>query len=574
MNNIDCINQVISHFFEAKISGYLISSKDEYQGEYTSEYTNRIKFLTGFTGSYAIVILFHKKGLFFTDGRYLTQAAKEINTTFFDIVNVADLANFDFSIYNITSPIGYDPKLFTKEFLKFFSSLNLLPIKQNLIDNIWVNRPLASNKQCYLYPEKYAGKSWQEKLMLTKNAKGMNNYLFLTNSESICWLLNIRAADQEFCPILNSYALISDNDVSIFANLNKIPQEIIDHFYPEITFLEIDLLATHLSKITEEILVDKQTTSEFFENCLNKAKIKYSNDITLTIRAEKTDVEISWFIQRHIEDAVALCELFSYLDELVTSGESISEYNLSLKLTSFRKQNPNYISDSFPNICGYNQNGAIIHYRPLLGSSKLIQPEGILLIDSGGHYWGATTDVTRTICLSNATEKQKYHYTLVLKGHIALASATFAKGATGANLDILARQYLWNCGLDYGHGTGHGVGNCLNVHEGPHSISGRNNVSLKAGMITSNEPGYYIPENYGIRIENLCHIVQSQYPGFLKFENLTLLPYDSKLIDKNLLTKEECHHISQYYSDINTKVSPLLSNSAKKWLAKELAFFN
>ena len=573
MNKIDPINRVISNFSKYKIAGYLISSKDEYQSEYTSENTNRIKFLTGFSGSFAIAIIFETQGIFFTDGRYIQQAKQEIDTNFFTIVNISDITNFDFSPYVKDGATGYNPKLFTKEFLRYFSSLKLLSIEENLIDNIWTNRPKASDTQYYLYNEEYAGLSFQEKIIITRNQKGRHNYLLITNSESVCWLLNIRGADQEFCPIVSSYALISDDEILIFANVAKVSSDIIDHFSPIVSFIDINVIQDYLLKITQEILVDKNTISEYFASCLKNANVQYKSDIILKIRAEKTDAEINWAIQRHIEDAVALCECFAYLDNLLSSNQVISEYELSLKLTHFRKQSPNYISDSFANICGYNENSAIIHYRPTLESSKIINSNGMLLIDSGGHYLGATTDVTRTLCLSDSTKEQRLHYTLVLKGHIAIAKAVFAVGTSGANLDILARQYLWNYGLDYGHGTGHGVGNCLNVHEGPHAISRINNVPLKPNMIVSNEPGYYIPGHYGIRIENLCFVTKSRHEGFVEFENLTLMPFEPKLIDKDLLTREETEYIKQYYREIEAKISPLLSYEAKKWLINQLQLF-
>jgi Xaa-Pro aminopeptidase len=288
-------------------------------------------------------------------------------------------------------------------------------------------------------------------------------------------------------------------------------------------------------------------------------------------KACKNAKELEWSKLRHIEDGAALCEAFSELLELFSLGELLREYDVTQLLAKYRKLNKDYVCESFSAICGFGENGAIIHYRPDLKNSKILA-NGIILIDSGGHYLGGTTDVTRNLVLGgNVTQDQKIKYTQVLKGHIALASACFPKGTTGLYLDVLARQFLRHDGYDYPHGTGHGVGNCLSVHEGPQSISPLGDVILRPGMILSNEPGYYKTGEYGIRIENLCYVKESDVlEGFLCFEQLTLVPYCFALIEFSLLSLQECLFLKNYCDKIKKAVVPLLSNRAKKWCMGEI----
>ncbi len=560
----------------SNLDGYIFSSTDEYQNEYIAECDNRIKYLTAFSGSFAIVIVFQNEGYFFTDGRYLTQAQNQIDVKFFKIHNIKELAEFNWPNYVTKLSIGYNSRIFTPHSLKYFPNLQLLPDNHNLFDQIWYNRPAASQREAFIYSIEYSGQSHKSKLddlrkiIINKNAKT----LLLTNSESICWLLNIRGHDMDFCPLLNAYASIHLNQLEVFTNLAKVSKSLIDQF-DDVEFFDFKDLEQKMKQIEDKILIDEQNTSVYLLSLLDQTQIENTTDPCLLMRAIKNDTEINLSIQIHIYDAKAICETITKIKLELEQDIVISEHDISLVLKSERSKNKNYLCESFAAICGYKENAAIIHYRAEKNNSnnKILKKEGLLLIDSGGHYLGGTTDVTRTIALGDVTTEQRILYTNVLKGHIALAKSIFLQGSNGANLDILARQFLWQHGYDYPHGTGHGVGNLLNVHEGPHSINQRNTQILKKNMIISNEPGFYCPNDFGIRIENLLYIAQSKYTNFLCFKNLTLLPYDKELINLSMLENNEIEYLKQYYLEIDELITPLLSSPAKAWLRNELSIF-
>ncbi|WP_316354974.1 M24 family metallopeptidase [Candidatus Trichorickettsia mobilis] len=615
---ISTLRQLLKEF---GLYGYIIPTSDEYLNEYVPIYARRLEYISGFTGSNGLAIIMEDKALFFTDGRYLEQSKRELDLELFQIFDLKDLSNFIWSNfvavnteYKIrplsklseergfegdTAPrsaahsrfvsdsstgsthksstevefqkksIGYDPKLFSTKTLKNFSGLLLEPDSKssiNLIDQIWIDQPPKPSSPIYTYEVEFAGESHQSKLNRCRQflSKYSANSIILTATDSICWLLNLRAWDVEFSPLMLSIAIVCQDKAYLFVDAERIEREVIKQ-RPELELLPENSLPQIISELTGKILIDENSASSFIINLLQGQKTQAISDPCQLWKACKNDCEINHAKEAHIKDAVAVCEFLAYIS-IATNLPQSTEYQLALHLTNLRKLQPGYVMDSFPTICGFQENSAIIHYHATTEYTKYISGSGILLIDSGGQYLGATTDITRTITIGNPTQEQKKRYTQVLKGHLALANIKFPNNITGANLDVLARQFLWADYQDYAHGTGHGVGNFLNVHEGPQSINLRNNAALQPGMIISNEPGYYIADAFGIRIENLMYVKKTTDVRYLEFETLTLVPYAKALIDLKLLTKGEIMQISSYYEKINNLVYPLLSAATQKWL--------
>jgi Xaa-Pro aminopeptidase len=547
---------------EQNLNGYLIPCWDEYMSEYTPRHAKRLEFATNFSGSNGIAVILPNESLFFTDGRYLEQAKKELDLSLFKVVDQKDFQAIDWASYG---DIGYDPKLFTKAFLKSFPLASLKSITKNLVDEVWEDRHKKPESPIYAYDEAMAGRSYSDKLSSLRNFLKENSAAGIITSapDSVCWLLNLRSNDVEFTPMLLAMAIVTEKEVYLFTDEKRFK----DHssLRPEIKICPENALEKVITQIEGKILFDELTTSVAVIELLTGKNSVAIKDPCRLWKAIKNNTEINYAIEGHIKDATALCEFLAYIDRSENLDQK-SEYDLGLILSKMRAEHSGYVMDSFPAICGFKGNGAIIHYRATEESAQKITGQGLLLIDSGGQYMGATTDVTRTVAIGTPTVEQKKRYTEVLKGHIALANARFPKGTSGSNLDVLARQYLWQNGEDYAHGTGHGVGSFLSVHEGPHGITLKNTTPLEAGMIVSNEPGYYKAGEYGIRIENLIYVKESETPGFLEFENLTLVPYDKNLIDLTLITKVELEYLKSYYEKIVKLIGPNLSPKAQEWL--------
>ncbi|BDU60719.1 Xaa-Pro aminopeptidase [Candidatus Rickettsia kotlanii] len=586
------INLLRNLFTEYDIDGYIIPSNDKYMSEYVPSYAKRLEYITGFTGSNGIAIIYKDTALFFTDGRYLEQANKELDLELFKLFDLKDISKF-----GKDAKIGYDSELFTYPTISNLK-FNFQKINGNLVDKIWPNQPLEPNSKVYLHDIKFAGVSHTDKIskcreiLLDSRFCGNDteqSALVILDSSSICWLLNLRASDVAYMPLMFAKVILTSTQLYLFINPTRIDAEIINA-RPEITILPEEefenILRDSKNKLEAKfgkmsnIFIDDTIASVHIMDLVADKKVQKITDPCLMLKACKNDVEIKHAIDLHIKDAVALCEFFAdfsqcHLRENGDLEKQLTEYSLGLKLIEQRAKQEGYVSDSFPAICGFQENSAIIHYRADQKTAKKIEGQGILLIDSGGQYQGATTDITRTIVIGTPTDEQKKRYTQVLKGHIALAQAKFPKNIiVGANLDILARQYLWQEMLDYPHGTGHGVGSFLSVHEGPQSINLCNKTILKAGMILSNEPGFYIPGKYGIRIENLMYVKENkENNGWLEFETLSLVPYASKLTDMKLLNTDEINYIKEYYNKIKAKIYDLLSTQARNWLNNEINLF-
>lgn len=563
------IDQLRNTLKKHSYSGYIISTTDEYLSEYTPEYAKRLEYITGFTGSNGFALILQDTILFFTDGRYIDQAFTQLDDHIFEVFEQQLITNFSWQNYlDSNHVIAYDPKIFSKNFVQNLKSLNLKPHNDNLIDQIWNNQPKKPNSNIYDYSIEFTGEDYLDKITKCRQFIEENNAgsLVITDSDCVCWLLNIRAHDVEFSPLLLAHAIITKEEIYLFTDSERYE----NHGKKDITIISDNEFTDIINSIEGIILYDKNLCSDYISTLIETRKYRNIKNPCINWKAQKNPTEMQLMQEGHIQDAVAVCEMLSYIDK--EDIASLSEYEIGEKLTKFREKGKSYVMDSFPTICGFQNNGAIIHYRADKDTAKKIEGNGLLLIDSGGQYMGATTDITRTITIGTPNNTHKENYTNVLKGHIALATAIFPENkVTGANLDILARQYLWNEGKDYAHGTGHGVGSFLSVHEGPQNISLTGSAAkIQKGMVMSNEPGYYVPGEFGIRIENMMYAKESKNIGYLEFEMLTLVPYSKELINLKMLNKNELAYLTTYYKRIKELVMPLLSEDAKTWLQNQI----
>lgn len=538
------------------LSALLIPHTDAFQGEYIAPYCERLKWLTGFTGSAGFAVVGKEKAAFFTDGRYTLQAKEEVSPAY-EHYNILEKSPTQWVSENLSAQekIGFDPWLFTEAQLKRYAPV-LVALEENPIDNLWTNRPAPPKDFIRLHPLKYTGESDESKRKrISANLKV--DHVLITSCDSIAWLLNIRGNDLPFTPIVHAMCVLHKaGSYDLFVDLDKISGEVFNHLHQGGgRAIDLRFLLHHLQRLEGTCQVDPQTAPLILLQTLGE-KVVCGQDPCVLPKALKNDVEIKGAIEAHSQDGIALSQFLNWLEDQPLKGET-TELSAAQKLYEFRKKGHHFEGLSFNTISGFGSHGAIIHYKATPESDVPLSREGIYLLDSGGQYLTGTTDVTRTIALGMPTPEQKDRYTRVLKGHIALATARFPKGTTGVQLDILARQFLWEIGCDYDHGTGHGVGSYLNVHEGPQNISKRNlDVPLQPGMILSNEPGYYKEGEYGIRIENLVRVVElPDHRGFYGFETLTLVPLEKKLIEESLLTEKEKQWIEAYEGRVFKELS-------------------
>ena len=572
MNNLEKLQKEISL---NKVDFYVISTKDENLLEYTPNQNKRLQWLTNFTGTNGIALISKKKNIFFTDGRYILQAKKEIDSNF-EIIDLQSENFFSFLQHNIKNKkMLIDYRIFDIQFikkLKKVAELNSIKIyhdKKNIIDKFWNRKVNGNQNLCFFLEKKICGEDTFSKKKKIFN-KINYDFIVLTSSESICWLLNLRGFDLEHTPIVFSRAILSKTSIKLFLDLHKFPY---GKKVKGVQILCLRAFESEILKLPKNKKLALNSSSSFFYYELMKSsglKPDLIDDPCVRIRCQKNEIEIKHSIQFHILDGVSLVKFFYWLEKEHFSSK-LDELFVSKKLEDFRKENKNYFSPSFPTISAVGRNASIIHYNPIQNNKRLISGQ-LYLCDSGAQYLGATTDVTRTILLGNSKPKKEYilNYTRVLKGHIDLAMMKFPKGTRGHQIDSLARYNLWQNGLDYNHGTGHGVGCFLGVHEGPQSISKINKSELKVGMILSNEPGYYKSDCYGIRIENLLLIIPSRHKGYLEFKNLTLYPYEKKLIDIDSLTNVQKKWINSYHAEVYNKLKKHLKQNQKSWLLKKI----
>ena len=566
------LKKLRKYFKTYNLDGYIVPKNDEFFGEYVDERNDRLNYISSFSGSAGYALILKKKSYLFIDGRYTLQAKKESDKNFKIIeIHRSKPSKILLKIHKKLK-IGFDPKLFSEaNLISNFKTKNtsLIPIKQNLIDKIWLNRPKATIKEFFVLNSKYTGKNYRNKLNLVSKIlkKRKINKLLITAPENLAWLLNIRGKDSKYSPLPNCHAILDDKKkITLIVNKNKINNKFKLHFKNILKYINPLYITKYFDSLNrnEFFLIDKFSCSFFYKKLIAK-KFKYDekNDPIYILKAKKNNVEISNSVKSHILDGAALTKFIYWVKNNVNKFK-ITELSAKRKLEKFRKKNSNYQFPSFNTISGSGPNGAIVHYKANNKTNRLIKRNDIYLCDSGGQYHYGTTDVTRTLCFSKQSQKIKNIFTKVLKGHIGVVTYNLNKNTTGKHLDAVARAPLKKMGLDYAHGTGHGVGYFLNVHEGPQAISKFNHIKLEEGMIISNEPGYYQTNEFGIRIENLIYTKKRK--NKLKFENLTLAPIEKDLINFKLLDNKEKKYLNEYHKKVYLTLNPYLNKNEKNWL--------
>jgi len=556
------INKLKKLFKKYNIDGYIVPKNDEFFNEYIPENKDRLNFISNFTGSYGFAIILKNESYLFVDGRYTLQA-KNQSGKFFKIITIPNKLPSDI-FKKRKLKIGFDPKLHTQKNIRnLFIKTNckFITINQNLVDKLWLRKTHSLHKKFYVLPEKAIGLKYNIKIKKLVNILKTKkiDFHFISAGENIAWLLNIRGQDSNYTPIPNSYLTINNKVINLFCDTRKINNNFKKKF-KDIKIIDIKNTGFYFSQIkNKKILIDSSTCSIHFQNILKKDnKIIEFLDPIYFLKSVKSKVEIKNTIKSHIYDGAALTKFLIWLKNNFRK-KNINEISAQKKLLNFRKKNKDFNFLSFPTISGSGPNGAIIHYKATQKSNRKIKKGDIYLVDSGGQYNYGTTDVTRTISLDNDDKRIKDIFTRVLKGHIAVASYNLKNSTQGSQIDIVARKYLKEINLDYAHGTGHGVGYFLNVHEGPHAISKNNKVKFKEGMIVSNEPGYYEDGNFGIRIENLIRVKKNK--NKLKFDNLTMAPIDRSLIIKNMLKQQEVIWLNKYHKDVYNNLKKYMNKS-------------
>ena len=560
---INFIKKLRSKFKKHNIDGYVVPKNDDYFTEYSK--INRLKIISNFSGSAGIAVILKNKSYLFTDGRYTIQSQLESGKNF-KIYEFEKLLNCNL-FKNLT--LGIDPKLFTNNKIKnyFLKNNKIKSIDKNLIDEI---KKQKNNLDIPFYSlnKNIVGETVSSKINKISKylKKNKSDYIFISAPENVAWILNIRGNDSPNSPIPNSRLIISKTKkIFLISKFNKCKKIISNKVIKKNQFLDIDEFPKKILKLKgKNFIVDNKSCSIFFENLIKlKFKIINRQDPTYLLKAIKNNTEINNMINAHILDGIALTKFIYWIK--IINKKKITEVEAAKKLEKFRKISKNFLYPSFDTIAGSGKNGAIVHYRATENNCRNINKKDIFLCDSGGQYKYGTTDVTRTICFSDQSQNIKNIFTKVLKGHIAVATTDINKDNIGKKIDNRARKFLKESNLDYAHGTGHGVGFFLNVHEGPQSISKINKVKIKQGMILSNEPGYYKKNNYGIRIENLVYVNKKNKSLF--FENLTMVPIEKDLINYDLLTASEKNYLFRYHLDVYSKISKYLKKDEKKWLA-------
>ena len=558
------IKELRKLFKKFNLDGYIVPKNNNFFGEYISKPEDNLKYISNFTGSAGFAIILKDKNFMFVDGRYTTQASIQSGKNY-KIFTIPKM--YPFNVFkNKNLKLGFDPKLHTDNSLnKLFKNtfIKLKPINKNLIDLIWKRKKDLNIKPFYLIKDLDAGEKFENKLSKLNKLIRLSkvDYLFTTASENVAWLLNMRGCDTDYSPLPNSHAFIGKNKkVFLFCNLKKINKSFKLKINKRIKVMNFDQLPHFISNISnKKILIDVLTCSLFFKRLINKNNlITEKQDPIYFLKSLKNKTEIKNSIKSHIYDGAALTKFIFWLKNNFKT-KKITEISAQEKLLKFRKKNKSFYSLSFPTISGTGPNGAIIHYKADKKSNRLLKKGDVYLVDSGGQYLFGTTDVTRTLSLDVNNSKIKEIFTRVLKGHIAVSSYDLNQNSNGEKIDQAARKPLKEINLDYPHGTGHGVGCFLNVHEGPQGISKGNQIKFKEGMITSNEPGYYKKNHFGIRIENLTYV--KKIKNKLKFEELTLAPIDKSLIDKNFLTSSEKIWLNKYHKKVFKNLKIFMSNS-------------
>jgi Xaa-Pro aminopeptidase len=587
MNDIDFaarLRALRSLLQENGYDGLIIPHGDEFQNEFVPESHQRLKYMTNFTGSAGFAVVLSDKAVVMSDGRYTIQLKKEIRADLFMIDDSTKVTIVDWLKKNATVPmvIGYDPFLHTKSSLDMLEKsltgtvISLKETPTNFIDQIWRNRPAIKHGSIRSFSLQYAGISHHQKIktIAALVAESDSDAVLLTLPDSVSWCLNLRANDVSHNPVLLARLLIHRHGKAVlFLESSRITDDLRDHLGTDISIADPQEIPHALQSLTT-IWLDPVRSPAYFFTLADEYNVGVlaQKDPTIDLKAKKNSQEQNAMRSAHVRDGIAMIKFLYWLEQN-KSRSDLSELSLANTLESFRQQSSLYKESSFDTICGWNENGAIIHYRATPEDFAKIPANGngVLLLDSGAQYEDGTTDITRTISFGIVNPDIKKHFTLVLKGMIAISRARFPYGTTGAQIDVLARAALWDHGLDYAHGTGHGVGCFLSVHEEATSLSPRSQDKMEAGMIVSNEPGYYKEGSHGIRIENLILCTDTNETDelgrkILTFETLTLVPIDKRLIDTELLIDDEIIWLNEYHKRVLKEIGPALNQDELTWL--------
>jgi Xaa-Pro aminopeptidase len=577
-----------------QLDGFVVPLTDEHMSEYVGSYAQRLAWLTGFQGSAGSAVVLPQEAAIFVDGRYTLQVRSQVSATEWSYQSVPETSIADWLKDHAPEGgrIGYDPWLHTRDWVtKAKEALaargaELVPVTRNPIDQVWTDRPEASKAHLVVQPDQYAGKSAPEKRTEIADwlIKQHADAAVLSALDSIAWAFNIRGADVTHTPVALAYALVnSDGTADLFVAGEKIGPDVRQHLGNGVRLHERSEFEPALAGLKDKtVVVDPERAVAAIFDALERAgaKILPLRDPTILPKAIKNPVEIAGQKSAQERDGAAIARFLHWIDEVAPKGE-VDELKASDHLESLRRESPELRDLSFDSISGAGPNGAIVHYKSSEKTNRKLEKGTLYLIDSGGQYVDGTTDITRTVPIGEPTEEMRDRFTRVLKGHIAVATALFPKGTRGSQLDSFARRPLWEAGLDYAHGTGHGVGSFLAVHEGPQRISpvgssqSGGDEPLQAGMIISNEPGYYKTGEYGIRIENLVLVVEREIEGaekeMLGFETLTFAPIDRRLIDVGMLDSEELAWLNCYHAHVLARIGPKLSGRDLEWLQEACA---
>ncbi|MFA6140129.1 MAG: aminopeptidase P family protein [Hyphomicrobium sp.] len=575
----------------AKLDAYLVPRADEHQGEYVPAAAARLQWMTGFSGSAGLAIVTKKTAMLFVDGRYTVQARAEVEPGVVEPSTIARGAVGEWLAQHLSrgQTVGFDPRLHTIAEIERLEAtlkphgIKLSPTARNLVDRVWGRaRPPAPKDPVALHPQKFAGRTAQDKIAdIQKRLKtDKQDAVVLTLSDSVAWVFNIRGSDIPHTPVALAFAIVpASGKPELFVAAEKLEPSVRAHLETFARISEPASLADRLKALRtgrKRVRLDPNTAGYWFARTLGGGKaIARGPDPSLALKAIKNATEIKGSRAAHLRDGIAVTRFLAWLDGAAATG-ALDEIEAVRRLEGFRRATNQLREISFDTISGSGPNGAIVHYRVSEATNRKLRSGELFLIDSGAQYLDGTTDITRTVAIGKPTHEMRERFTLVLKGHIAVASARFPKGTRGIDLDPFARRALWQHGLDYDHGTGHGIGSYLSVHEGPQSISRAGMAVLEPGMIISNEPGYYKEGAYGIRIENLVLVTElTKLPGAeretMGFETLTLAPIDRRLIVKQMLGADEIAWLDDYHARVAAAVGPELDEDARAWLKRATA---
>ncbi len=582
------INQLIQLMEEKSIDAYIIPSSDFHQSEYVANYFKSRAYISGFSGSAGTVCIL-KDGThgLWTDGRYFLQAEKELNGSGIKLfkMDTEGVKNYDDWLVNYLSEkstVAFDGRTLSikdVENLKKKFELKDIKIKTNedLIDLIWRDRPSLPKGKIIEHVVDYSGKTHNEKLTEIRDIIQEKNadYYILSSLDDIAWTFNLRGSDIDYNPIFLAYAVFTQDAAILYLDENKLSDELSDELAKKKIIIKgYDEIFNDVKGITSAniLLSPSKVNYEIYTKIDDSNPLIKEEDLTTKMKALKNEAEEKNMENCFVRDGVAMVKFLKWLEETVPKKD-ITEIDAINKLSQLRSKEDLFVQDSFGYISAYQENAALPHYAAKEETCKTLKPEGFYLMDSGGQYFDGTTDITRTIALGELTPQQKKDYTLVLMGHIDLSRMSFLEGTYGSNLDIIARKPLWDHGYNYNHGTGHGVGYFLNVHEGPQRISRKpSNVTLKSGMVLSNEPGIYRQGEYGIRLENLVIVkndYQTEFGEFMKFKNLTWCPFDLKAIDSSFMNKEQIKWLNNYHKEVYELLKDRLNQEAQEWLEEK-----